>query len=128
MKIKELGKCLDKAADYEDSKAAECYAEHKQSGMEESHAGRMGDLHKGSAANLRECAAKCMKADEADDLSKAASEDFVARLEKLENTIVPSGVSKVTPNAPRAVPRFGSAPMQRPAVPLAFEHLSRIEE
>lgn len=88
----------------------------------------IAECHKAASAFHKNMMAECAKLSAGGDLSKAASEDFGARLEKLENTIVPSGVSKVTPNAPRAVPRFGSAPMQRPAVPLAFEHLSRIEE
>jgi hypothetical protein len=132
MKIKDLGKCLEKAADHEDAKAAECYAEHKMSGLEESHHGRMGDLHKASAANLRDCAAKCMKADDADDLTKSGTvADLAKRMTALENRIEPTRISAVTPNAPgvRAVLRHGAPELPaRPNVPLAFEHLVRVEE
>jgi hypothetical protein len=138
MKIKDLGKCLEKAADHEDAKAAECHAEHKMSGMEDSHHGRMGDLHKASAANLRDCAAKCMKADDADDLSKSdvskrleLIDQLRKRLEHLEGQIVPSRVSAITPNAPgaRAVPRAGQPAFDsKPQVPTQFAKLVEIEE
>jgi hypothetical protein len=65
------------------------------------------------------------------DLSKGAS-DLLRRLEIVENTVVPSRVHGVTPNAPgiTAVPRAGSRPMptEKPNVPIEFEKLVVIEE
>lgn len=65
------------------------------------------------------------------EFSKAASPDMEKRLSALENTIVPSRVSAIAPNAPgiRAVPRAGQQPIpERPNVPIQFEKLVAIEE
>jgi hypothetical protein len=61
--------------------------------------------------------------------SKNSREDFETRLAKLENTIVPSRISAVTPTAPgvRAVTLHGAPNVpERPQVPVQFEHLVKI--
>ena len=65
-----------------------------------------------------------------DELNKSAS-DLIKRLEVLENTVVPTRVSAVAPNAPglTAVPRAGQRPVgDRPVVPVQFAKLVEIEE
>lgn len=72
---------------------------------------------------------KALKTLTADDLNKSAPDDLAKRVSALENTIQPMRVSGVTPNAPRAVPRFGAREIPtRPEVPLQFEHLIKVEE
>jgi hypothetical protein len=65
------------------------------------------------------------------DLSKGAG-DLLKRLEAVENTVIPSRVHGVLPNAPgvTAVHRAGSRPMptEKPNVPIQFEKLVSIEE
>ena len=128
MKINDLKKCLEKAADCEDGMADEHDAEHKASGEKESHHSRMRDLHKAKAANFREHAEKCDKG-EGDELGKSgAVADLAKRMTVLENTVVPSRIAGVVPTAPTAVPRAGQRPMERPNVPIRFEKLVAIEE
>jgi hypothetical protein len=63
------------------------------------------------------------------EFSKAASPEFEKRLAHLENTLVPTKVSAVTPDRPgRPVPRYGQQPIERPNVPIQFEKLVVIEE
>jgi hypothetical protein len=75
--------------------------------------------------------AECLKVSDG-DLTKGTS-DLAKRIEHLENTIIPTRVAGVTPNAPgvTAVPRAGqrSVPSgERPNVPVAFEKLVAIED
>lgn len=67
-------------------------------------------------------------AEEAVATCRKARED--ARAEVVANTVVPTRDSAVTPNAPRvlAVTRAGQMPVERPEVPLRFQHLVKVEE
>jgi hypothetical protein len=140
----ELRKCFEKCAqaedehkDMEQGMADEHNAMQKAAGTADAHHGRMAAFHQHkahtheqSAADLREAAEKCKKA--ADDELGKNTGDLAKRLERLENTIIPTGISRVTPNAPgvTAVPRAGSRPMpsEKPNVPIQFEKLVSIEE
>jgi hypothetical protein len=103
----------------------------------------MADDHKALAKASGECAAdhltlakfhaekmeECAKAAADDDLTKGTS-DLLKRLEHLENTVVPSRISSVTPNAPgvTAVPRAGQrAFAEKPIVATQFQKLVEIE-
>ncbi len=78
----------------------------------------------------REEMTECSKISDG-DLTKGTS-DLVKRIEHIENTLVPTRVSAVTPNAPGVtpVPRTGMRPIgngERPNVPTQFEKLIAIE-
>lgn len=125
-------------------KAHESIATHHRT-MSKCHGDAMGkavagnpehEFHKGARA-AHDAAAdahdqmcqECMKVT-GDELNKNTA-DLVKRLEHLENTIQPTRVSAVAPNAPgvRAVPRAGQQPIpDRPNVPIQFEKLVAIEE
>ena len=90
---------------------------------------KIADTHEAAAEFHRDAMAECSKI-AGGDLNKGES-DLLKRLEHLENQVVPSRVSAVTPNAPgvRAVLRTGQMPMSaRPNVPIQFEKLVAIEE
>jgi hypothetical protein len=63
-----------------------------------------------------------------DDATKTSLPDDI---EKARTQLEKTNVSRVTPNAPadglRAVPRIGSAPLQRPEVPMEFEKTFSVE-
>jgi hypothetical protein len=142
--MSDLKKCFEKCAQHEDTQqemeqgmADEHNAMQKAAGTADAHHGRMAAFHQHkahtheeNAADLREAAEKCKKA--ADDELGKNTGDLAKRLERLENTIIPTGISRVTPNAPgvTAVPRAGGRPMpsEKPVVPVAFEHLVKVEE
>jgi hypothetical protein len=141
----DLKKCLEKCAQHEDTHhemeqgmADEHNAMQKAAGTADAHHGRMAALHQHKAttheqyaADLREAAEKCKKA--ADDELGKNTGDVIRRLDALENAVVPTRISAVTPNAPgvTAVPRAGGRPMptqEKPNVPIQFEKLVSIEE
>jgi hypothetical protein len=91
---------------------------------------KIADAFADGAGYHKDAMAECSKVTDS-EFTKGASDDFIKRLEKLENTIVPSRVSAITPTAPgiRAVPRAGQREIPaRPEVPIQFEHLVRVEE
>jgi hypothetical protein len=92
---------------------------------------KISDAFADGASYHKSAMQECSKADVADELNKAATPEFEKRLRHLEDTIVPSRVSAITPNAPgvRAVLRHGAPELPaRPNVPIQFEKLVAIEE
>lgn len=93
---------------------------------------KIADTHEAAAEFHRGMMEDCSKVT-GDELGKSANtSDLVKRVTALENTVIPTRVSAVVPNAPgiTAVPRAGARPMpsEKPNVPVAFEKLITIEE
>lgn len=87
------------------------------------------EYHDDRGAECDELMEECEKVFGSGDLSKAAADGVLKRLAHLENQVIPSRISGVTPTAPRAVPRYGAQPLpERPNVPIQFEKLVTIEE
>jgi hypothetical protein len=143
IKMSDLQKCLEKAAQCEDDHeemeqglADEHRNMQKSSSAGDAHHGRMADLHQHkahthgeNAVNFRAAAEKCTKTSD-DELGKS-SIAVIRRLDALENAVVPTRISAVVPDAPgvRAVPRAGQRPFTDNAVvPVQFAKLVEIEE
>lgn len=118
-----LAKCYGKVASFGKAKKSEM-----KDGEGDSLAEclqKIADMHEAAADFHRGMADECMKVTD-DSLDKNSSE-LLKRLEHLEGQLVPSRISAVAPNAPRAVPRYGARDIPaRPEVPLQFQHLVQI--